>query len=68
MFGLGVPELILILVLAIVLFGAKNLPEIGRMIGKSLQEFRQATSLEPPKHGEEQKDTSQISKGPDEKK
>jgi len=43
MFGLGVPELILIFVVALIVFGPKRLPEIGRMIGKTLAEFKKAT-------------------------
>ncbi len=42
MFGLGVPELVLILVIGLVVFGPGKLPEIGAAFGKSLQEFRQA--------------------------
>jgi sec-independent protein translocase protein TatA len=42
--NIGVPELIVILVLALVVFGPKRLPEIGRTIGKSLREFRRASS------------------------
>lgn len=66
MFGLGVPELVLILVIILVLFGAKNLPDIGKALGKTIQEFRSATGngsdknadqkkeLEPPHKGEKQ--------------
>ena len=42
--NIGFPELMLILVLALVVFGPKRLPEIGRTIGKSLREFRRASS------------------------
>jgi TatA/E family protein of Tat protein translocase len=45
MFGpLGFQELALILVLALLIFGPKKLPEIGRTIGKGMAEFRRATS------------------------
>ncbi len=44
MFNLGLPELVLILVLALVVFGPKKLPEIGKAMGKSLREFKKATS------------------------
>jgi TatA/E family protein of Tat protein translocase len=45
MFGsLGGPEVILIFVLALLLFGPRKLPEIGRMLGKSIAEFRKATT------------------------
>lgn len=41
-FGLGTPEIILIVVLILVLFGAKKLPELARGLGKSLGEFKKA--------------------------
>ncbi len=44
MFGrLGLPELIIILVIIIVLFGASRLPEIGRGIGRGIKNFKDAT-------------------------
>ena len=44
MFGLGVTELIIILVIVVVLFGASKLPEIGRGIGEGIKNFKKATS------------------------
>lgn len=43
MFGLGLPELIAIFVVALIVFGPRKLPEIGRSLGKTLGEFRKAT-------------------------
>ena len=40
MFGLGIPELLVILLIALLLFGAAKLPEIGRALGKSIAEFK----------------------------
>jgi sec-independent protein translocase protein TatA len=40
---IGAPEIILILAVLLLLFGAKRLPEIGRSMGKSLREFKGAT-------------------------
>jgi TatA/E family protein of Tat protein translocase len=42
--SLGVPELLFILVLALLVFGPRKLPEIGRTLGRALGEFRRATS------------------------
>ena len=42
--NVGPTELLVILVIALLVFGPKRLPEIGRTIGKSLREFRQASS------------------------
>jgi sec-independent protein translocase protein TatA len=42
--SIGAPELLVILVLALIIFGPHRLPEIGKTIGKGLREFRKATS------------------------
>jgi len=41
---LGVPEMLFILVLILLIFGPKRLPEMGRMVGKGLGEFRRASN------------------------
>ncbi|MDX1503424.1 MAG: twin-arginine translocase TatA/TatE family subunit [Thermoanaerobaculia bacterium] len=41
---LGLPELIFILVLALLIFGPRRLPQVGRTLGKAMGEFRRATS------------------------
>ena len=41
--NLGIPELIIILVIVILIFGANRLPEIGRGIGKGIRNFKDAT-------------------------
>ena len=46
MFGLGIPELIIILVLVLVVFGAGKLPEIGSGLGKAIKGFKKASSGE----------------------
>lgn len=44
MFGLGVPELVLILVIGLVIFGPGRLPDIGKALGKSIKEFKSANN------------------------
>jgi len=43
MLGLGLPEILLILVIALLIFGAAKLPEIGRSLGRALSEFKKGT-------------------------
>ena len=44
MFGIGLPEMILILVAALLIIGPKKLPEMAKSLGKGLSEFKRATS------------------------
>ena len=43
MFGIGMPELLLILALALIVIGPKKLPDVAKAIGRGLAEFRRAT-------------------------
>jgi sec-independent protein translocase protein TatA len=44
MFGLGMPELIIILLIAVVIFGAGKLPQVGEGLGKAIRGFRKSVS------------------------
>ncbi len=60
MFGLGVPELLIILVVIVLIFGATRLPQIGEGLGKGIKNFRGALREPPeidvtPNKGPEQK-------------
>jgi sec-independent protein translocase protein TatA len=48
MFGLGYQELLIILVIVLILFGANRLPELARSLGSSVKEFKKGVN-EPPK-------------------
>lgn len=57
MFGIGMPELIIILVIVLIIFGAGKLPEIGGAIGKGIKNFKKAT-----------KDSDEVESTPENKK
>jgi sec-independent protein translocase protein TatA len=62
MLGLGMQELVIILIIVLVLFGATRLPEIGKGIGQAIKNFKKATSepdeidITPKKSAEEKKE------------
>ena len=66
MFGLGVTELIIILVVVLLIFGPRKLPELGSFVGKSLKDFRDALETrgeddnEPPPAAHEPGETSMV--------
>ncbi|KAB2334170.1 twin-arginine translocase TatA/TatE family subunit [Bacillus mesophilum] len=55
--NIGIPGLILVLVLALIIFGPKKLPEIGRAMGQTLKEFKSSTKgmLEDNSQSEDEK-------------
>ncbi|MBM4140884.1 MAG: twin-arginine translocase TatA/TatE family subunit [Nitrospira sp.] len=68
MFGLGMQELIIILVIVIVLFGATRLPEIGKGIGQAIKNFKKGMSepeeidVTPKKDASQEKKKEEIEK------
>jgi sec-independent protein translocase protein TatA len=68
MFGLGTQELIIIMIIVIVLFGASRLPEIGRGIGQAIKNFKKASSepdeidVTPKKSTPQEKKKEEIEK------
>ena len=59
MFGIGMPELIIILIIILIILGAGKLPEIGSGIGKGIKNFKKATT-EPPDEIASPKDNNNL--------
>jgi sec-independent protein translocase protein TatA len=68
MFGMGIGELLVIFVIALVVFGPKRLPEIGRSVGRALAEFKKASQefqdsiQQEMREAEKQVNTEEIKK------
>ncbi|MFD2045813.1 twin-arginine translocase TatA/TatE family subunit [Ornithinibacillus salinisoli] len=61
--GIGFPGLILILIIALVIFGPKKLPEIGKAAGQTLREFKKSTKDLTDDVSDEIKDARDIVQG-----
>ena len=60
MFGIGMPELLVILGLALIILGPKKLPEIARGLGRAMREFRRATNDMKEQFEEETKELKEV--------
>jgi sec-independent protein translocase protein TatA len=70
MFGIGMPELLVILALALIVIGPRKLPELARALGKGLAEFKRATRdfhepLAPPDRAERENSAEGSAKNQD---
>jgi len=68
MFGLGMPELIVILVIIVIIFGAGKLPEIGEGLGRGIKSFKKATKGEDEIDVTPNKEEEKIETAKEEKK
>ena len=62
MFGIGMPEMVVVLVIILIVFGAGKLPEIGGGIGKAIKNFKKATHEDHPDQGKIEDKTDKASK------
>jgi sec-independent protein translocase protein TatA len=70
-FGIGLPEILIFLVIVLLLFGAKRVPEIGRSVGRGMREFKDAISgrdeERPPRLPEAPEDEERVASPPRER-
>ena len=60
-FGIGAPELLIVLVIVLIIFGPKKLPQLGRSLGGGLREFKNSVT------GKDDDDEPEVIEGPDRK-
>ncbi len=60
MFGIGMPELIIILIIILIIFGAGKLPQIGSGLGKGIRNFKKATQEEPEELAAPKEDNEKL--------
>ncbi|HEY7706320.1 MAG TPA: twin-arginine translocase TatA/TatE family subunit [Gaiellaceae bacterium] len=67
-FGIGLPEILIFLVVVLLLFGAKRVPEIGRSVGKGMREFKDAVTgrddEQPPRLPQAPEDEQRVAEPP----
>jgi sec-independent protein translocase protein TatA len=56
--GIGFPELLIVLVIALIVLGPKRLPEVGRSIGNGMREFKESLSGEPRRDDDDDEDVA----------
>lgn len=66
MFGLGWQEIVIILVIALIIFGPKRLPELGKSLGQAIRGFREGTTKATEEAKKELKEIEKSVKGDEE--